>query len=679
MRFRCFLIIFFLALPAMTFAQSGIDPEIELILESIAENIPDDFDFTELADRLNAYKKRPLDLNKASASDLKQLFFLTPIQIENLLSYTKTNGRLMEIYELQAIDGFDLSTINKLKPFISINRQFFAQDDGIQDLVKKGDHDLLFRFGELIEQQAGYRVINNKRAYTGSKPRILGRYRYHYLDKIVLGLNIEKDAGESFWQPKSGPDYVSGNLTVNKLSVFNKIVIGDYALQFGQGLGLWSGLSFGKGADITAIPKRDLGLQNYTSFNESSFFRGAASQINLKNISITPFISYQKIDGSSGTNTTLDQEEINSINITGLHRTATEIANKNNIAQFVFGSNINYKINSLSVGITAYHTGFDKSFAREETLYKRQEFAGKNLDNYSLNYSYAFKNNYFFGEFAKSNPGGTAYVNGLISSLSNKLSLVLLHRNYQRSYYSFFNQALAENSTAVNEKGFYSGLQLKFNKRFEVLAYTDVFTFPFLKYRVNAPSQGHEFLSQAIYSPNRKTKYLIRYKLEQKAENSDFENFIDFTDLIKRQNLRLEYQFPINKNFSGKSRVEGIQFDKENTKAQYGLLAFQDLVYNPLQSHFTGNLRLAYFNTSGFDTRIYAYENDVLYSFSIPALQDKGFRFYANGRYSITRGLDFWLRFAVSAYTNKNRIGSGNDEIIGNHRSEIKAQLRYIF
>ncbi len=679
MRFKITLLLFFLALPAMLFAQSNVDPEVELILESIAENIPDDYDFTELAERLNNYKKRPLDLNKASETDLKELFFLSPVQISNLLSYLKTNGRLLEIFELQAVDGFDLATINKLKPFVIVNETFFSQNDNLKNLIKKGDHDLLLRFGELLEQQAGFKLKNNKTAYQGSKPRILARYRYHYSDKIVVGLNIEKDAGESLWQPKRGPDYISGNITLNKFSVFNKIVIGDYALQFGQGLGLWSGLSFGKGADITAVPKRDLGLQNYTSFNESSYFRGIASKINYKNLAFTPFISYQKIDGSITTNTTLDQEEINSLNITGLHRTNTEIANKNSLSQFMFGSNINYKINGFSAGITAYHIGFNKALAAEETIYKRQEFSGKSLNNYSFDYSYAFKNNYFFGEFAKSSPGGIAHLNGLISSLSNKLSLVLLYRNYQRNYHSFFNQAIAENSIPVNEKAFYSGLQIKFNRRTEILAYVDVFKFPFLKYRVNAPSQGYEFLGQASYSPNRKTKYLIRFKLEQKAENSELENFIDFTDQVKRQNLRLEYQFPINKNFSGKSRIEGTQYNKENTATQYGILIFQDIIYNPLQSHFTGNFRAAYFNTSGFDTRIYAYENDVLYSFSIPALQDKGFRFYANTRYSIARGLDFWLRFAFTAYTNRTSIGSGNDEINGSQRSEIKAQLRYIF
>ncbi|WP_235972664.1 hypothetical protein [Pedobacter ghigonis] len=56
---------------------------------------------------------------------------------------------------------------------------------------------------------------------------------------------------------------------------------GDYTLQFGQGLTLWSGFSFDKGPDVTSVAKKDLGLRPYTSTNEYSFFRGAAATINL--------------------------------------------------------------------------------------------------------------------------------------------------------------------------------------------------------------------------------------------------------------------------------------------------------------------------------------------------------------------------------------------------------------
>ncbi|HKB45305.1 MAG TPA: hypothetical protein VKC90_12980, partial [Chitinophagaceae bacterium] len=74
-----------------------------------------------------------------------------------------------------------------------------------------------------------------------------------------------------------------------------------------------------------------------------------------------------------------------------------------------------------------------------------------------------------------------------------------------------------------------------------------------------------------------------------------------------------------------------------------------------------------------------AYENDVLYSYSIPAFFDKGFRYYFTLNYDLNKKLSLWLRWAQTIYRDKKTIGSGLDEIQGNHRSEIKLQVRRLF
>jgi hypothetical protein len=55
---------------------------------------------------------------------------------------------------------------------------------------------------------------------------------------------------------------------------------------------------------------------------------------------------------------------------------------------------------------------------------------------------------------------------------------------------------------------------------------------------------------------------------------------------------------------------------------------FFDILYKPLLAPYAAVLRLQYFETDSYNSRIYAYENDVLYSYSIPAFYDKGFRYY---------------------------------------------------
>ena len=94
---------------------------------------------------------------------------------------------------------------------------------------------------------------------------------------------------------------------------------------------------------------------------------------------------------------------------------------------------------------------------------------------------------------------------------------------------------------------------------------------------------------------------------------------------------------------------------------------------------FAGALRLQYFETDGYDSRLYAYENDVLYSYSIPAFYDKGFRYYITANYNLTKKISLWIRLAQTIYRDKTSIGSGLDEIAGNRRTEIKVQAGYIF
>ncbi|MEO7767667.1 MAG: hypothetical protein ABIS01_09585, partial [Ferruginibacter sp.] len=92
---------------------------------------------------------------------------------------------------------------------------------------------------------------------------------------------------------------------------------------------------------------------------------------------------------------------------------------------------------------------------------------------------------------------------------------------------------------------------------------------------------------------------------------------------------------------------------------------------------YDGSFRVQYFATGGYDSRIYAYENDVLYSFTIPVFYDKGYRYYINLSYELNKQLTVWFRWAQTVYDRRTAIGTGLDEINGNKRTEMKMQVRY--
>ncbi len=683
-RLKIIFIFLFVTTAKSLYAQQDNDPIIENIIESVVANQTEDYDYTELVERLNFYKKSKINLNKTNKEQLQELVFLNPLQVSSFFDHITTNGKLINELELQSIRGFDLETIKNLLYFANISAPTGFENFTFKRLFADGKNDLLIRYSRYLETQNGYTIpaSSGKSRYLGTPERVFTRYRFSFSNNIQFSLNVEKDAGEKFWNNtngQTGPDFISSSLYIKDLKRFKKIAIGDYSLQFGQGLTMWSGLAFGKGADIFAIAKRDVGLRPYTSVNEFSFFRGFATTVNFGKFDFTPFISYNKLDAGIALNPLTNLEDISSLQQSGLHRTENELNNRRRIDQLVFGGNLQYNHKKLSLGITAYHSKYGENFAPGSSLYNKFDFQGDQLDNIGFNYSYTLNNTYFFGEVAHSVNYGFSYINGLISSLSPIVSAVLFHRNYQKDYYSFYNQGIGESSTAVNEKGFYAGLQIKPSKKFGLDFYTDLFKFPWLKFGVDAPSSGYDLLSQFNYTPNRATRFTLRYQFQNKQKNSPNVLVTKSLDFEKKSNYRAEVQYQVNKSFSLRNRIEVVQFHEESAAQKFGFLAYQDVNYSPLSSRWSGNMRLTLFDTEGFDARIYAYENDVLYGFSIPGFQNQGVRFYTNLRYNLKRGVDIWAKYSYTKYNGVTTVGSGLDEIQGDNRSEAKLQLRIQF
>ncbi|MCX2574266.1 helix-hairpin-helix domain-containing protein [Pedobacter sandarakinus] len=674
MRFKVIITLLMLLGLVVNAQQKLKDVDLRDILESMAETLPDDYDITELVDVLNRYRKHPINLNKTSPEELKTLIFLSPLQISNFFNYTQENGKFIDVLELQSINGFDPNTVELLIPFVTVNPISGYEKLNAKNLLKFGENDVFLRFAQVVEQQKGFTDLPGNR-YLGTPQRLQSRYRYHYGSIFSAALTLDKDAGEK----STSIDFLSGNVALFKLGTIKKFVVGDYTMQFGQGLTLWSGFSFGKAPDVTSVAKKDLGLRPYTSANEYSFFRGAASTVQiLKNIDLTGFISFRKLDASQDQSSDGSLKQ-STINQTGLHRTPTEIENKDALKQDIYGAVIQYNNNDIAIGTIAYRSKYGNEFIPQAAPYDQFSFTGNKLTNLGVFYNYTYKNIYTFGEFAKSLGTGMASVNGALISLSPIVSAAITYRNYAENYHSFFNQAVSEASEAINEKGFYTGLNIIPNKRWSLSFYADYFRFPWLKYRVDAPSKGYELLAQLAYTPTKTFKVLGRFKKETKQQNTDLEEPIYFLDDVTRSNYRCEVSWQINKIWSFQNRLEVSQFKKGDANNEFGYLVYQDIDYSPMFSKITGNIRIAYFSTASYNSRIYAYEDDVLYSFAFGMYSGKGFRTYINTKLSIAKRLNLWCRYAMFYYRNVETVGTYLDEIQGNKKSELKIQLRYQF
>jgi len=452
------------------------------------------------------------------------------------------------------------------------------------------------------------------------------------------------------------------------------MAIGDYTVNLGQGLIQWQSLAFEKSPEVMAIKRQAPVLVPYRSAGEFYFNRGIGITLQKARFETTVFASYKKISGNIVNDTSV---KFTSLLTSGYYRTPSEIADRNKISLASFGGNLSYHVSSLRLGFNTVFHQFGIPFQKRDEPYNLYAASGTKIFNSSVDYSYTYKNLHLFGEAAIDKNFHNAFVNGALISVDPKVDVSILYRNIQKQYQSLFGNAFTENTSPVNEKGFYAGLLLRPASGWQLNAYADFFQFPWIRYLVNAPSNGFDYLVQLNYQPNKLFGMYLRFRDQNKPTDSSGSGAIYFPGDQLKQNFRIHLFQQLTRSFSINTRVELLWLNHQFKYGEQGFLGYVEGMYQ--QDKLSGSLRLQYFETNSYSSRIYVYESDVLYSFSIPAFYDKGFRYYLNAQYDLGRKLHCWLRLAQTVYRNKNIIGSGLDQINGNKKTEVKAQLLYVF
>ena len=660
-----------------------IPPVVEQQLENLTESADDvATEDDSYLQELVHFIKDPLNLNYADEGQLQELKLLSPVQISNLISYRNLLGNFVNIYELQAIPDWDVTLIRRIRPYVTVS----SKADGFNSLrsrLKNGENTLLVRGTQVLEKSRGYLPDNTvANFYSGSPQKILVRYKYKFKDLVQYGITAEKDAGEQFFKgaQKNGFDFYSAHFFIRNLGIIKSLAIGDFAVSLGQGLTQWQSLAFKKSSDVLNIKRQSDVLRPYNSAGEIAFNRGVGITLKKNNWEATGFASYRKLDANLNADTLHFEDFVSSLQSSGYHRTASEVADKNAQTQLTFGANLNYSTERFHIGINGVHYNFDHTITKAGYLYNAYALSGKTAGNYSIDYSYTYKNLHFFGEAATDEDLDKAFVDGLLISVDSHVDMSFLYRKISRGYQSLYSNAFTESTFPGNESGIYSGISIAPVDFLRIDAYADFYHFPWIKYRVDEPSSGNDYMIQLSYKPNKQVEIYTRYHTERKAINYNPYALTLNPAIIKpKQGLRTQFSYKLNSTFTFRSRVELSWFDKRGDAPQNGFLTYADVIYKPVLKPFSGNIRLQYFETDGYDSRLYAYENDVLYGYSIPVFYDKGYRYYINVTYDINKKLSVWGRFAQTVYPDKDIIGSGLDLINGHQKSEVKLQAIFTF
>ena len=667
---------------------SGLQEDIiTSIIEGLETN--DEFDYNTLYEDLKLLQDNPINLNEATEEDLKTMILLDDIQIQDLLSHRARNGDLLTLFELQSITSFDINTIKSIKPFVTVNESDLNYNVPLTKMIVKGKNNLYTKWRRVMEEQQGYVDRDGSGpAYEGDPNRFYVRYNHTYENRLKYGFTAEKDPGEAFFSGsnKQGFDFYSAHFHLKDYRSWLKdVVIGDYTISMGQGLILHNAFGGGKSSSVMNIKRGGRAIKSYNSINESVYYRGLAAEVRLsKNIDVLAFASYKNTDGNRLSDTIEIEtglELFTSLIENGYHRTEAEIAKERGVSRISTGGRVKYHQRNFKIAVNGLYEKFDRVFSRRSQLYNKFQFVGQSIANTSIDYTYRYNNISFFGESAVGQNGAMAHIHGILMGLDRKVDLSVVYRDYARDYQVLNANSFGETIGTTNEKGLYTGLSITPASGWKINAYADLFEHPWLRFRKDAPSGGKEYLVRVDHFKKRTYTFYVQYRYEEKGLNTaDPESPIDQLGTTKLHRLRLHAMQNINKELSLRNRVEFSWFDRDGN-ASKGYMIYQDVVYKPANLPFSMSARYALFDTESFDNRIYAYENDLLYEFYIPFFRGRGRRYYANFRYNINRNITAEFRYARTNFTNAEAIGSTNTNelIIGNNRTELKAQVRFSF
>ena len=647
---------------------------LEAIIESQLENLDEETDASVIIEDLEYYAEHPININATNETELSKLYLLNDIQIQNLLGYTREFGPVYSVYELNTIDGFTPDLLNQLRLFI----WFGPQDETperFSESFKYVNQQLLLRTLGTLQKARGYKTNDEgEKPYEGNRFRYYSRYRFEASDRFSAGITAEKDPGEAFLKGsnKTGFDFYSGHISANFKGLIQNITVGDFIVRSGQGLVLWQGFTTGKSVYTLNILKTSQGVRPYTSVDENFYFRGAATSLGWGKAKLSLFYSSKNTDA----NQAISEKgilEFTSLQTSGYHRTGSEIEDERSVLRNTIGGVATYSFRYLKVGATFAYEHFNLPYAHGTQLYQKYRFSGDENYTFGLNYLLSKGKYQLFGEAAQSKSSGRAFLQGAVANLTDQLGFSILFRHFDKDYQALWANTFAEGSNISNETGIYFGTKILPVKYVTLNAYSDFYRSEWINYTTAGPAQGWDVLAQADVRFSEEFQFYIRYKNEEKDQKfSPAERYINLPEKIQR--FRVHSQIRPLEYLLLKTRFESSYYS--GLESENGLLIFQDVRFEPAKFPFKVTTRIAWFSTDSYNSRIYAYEDDLLYTFSVPAYFDKGVRGYLNINYGLSDKIDFYFKLGHTIYNDRESISSGYNEISGNTKTELKFQFR---
>ena len=628
-------------------AQKSIDEALSYLQNfSIEEN-----EWENITIVLEEYIHSPLKINNLKIERVKLFPLLNQRHFLSIKKHIRINGSIYSKFELYDLPFFNKELVDIISPFLS----FVVKTKKVQTKLT-----FLHKTNFIAEQSKGFLRSDSNR-FLGTKNQEISRLKLSNNSGMTAAI-WKKDKGE-----KVSNSFVKFGYQTSLSKAIEKVNIGAYSLHLGEGLIHSNKFIIGKSAPLASFYKISHKLNINASSSEANYENGLAFQIRKRKIRTTIFYSGNFIDG------VIDNDTIRSIKEDGLFRTNNDTYKKRIGKYKLLGTSLDFTYEKISF---SYNTMISKLSS--------PYYPPKKYYNFNYNYSSTWNNSIsyrFFngktslkGEIALDKNIQLATNHFFVFNVNESFNFLINSRYLSKAYSSFRANTFSEGTRVQNEKGCMFAIDFE-GATSNLYFSADYFAFPNPKFLVHLPSIGKEFICFFNKSINDSITLKVFYKNELKAKNQS-QFTLDEPSQYNLQHFYSKLKIKATNKITFTTRVDFTHHKHKDISVK-GRTVYFDMIRKQKSNQLS--FRITLFNTHNWDTRIYIYEQDLLYHFSIPALYDQGTRLYINYNHKLNKNCKLWAKVGRTVFSNKTSIGSGNDEILGDFKTEIRFQLQYNF
>lgn len=577
-------------------------------------------DYEQLQTDLYALHESPINLNATTEEELSQLPFLSPQQIDELLAFADKHP-FASLYELRLIHSLADYDIRNLLPFVYIGS---AREEKMyaREVFHYAQHELLARVD-----------ARNIESFEGTDP-MYGqlRYRFDYKRRVVFGLQLRRPAGG-----KASEMQYNAYVQLKDIGPMHTIVAGSFQASFGQGLVLAPVFRSGKSSYVQSVGMTNNGLRYYSSADGEGLQGAGATYRHV-------FSPHTRLDVSA-------LYSIKKANDSTLHH--------------LVGANMTLRHRKVEVQLTAIENIWSDSIRPyRNSAYNQHYFRGTRqaVIGASVRYNHGWFD--LFGELATAQNRERWGFGTIIGSRfypTDGVALTALYRYYSPYFDNAQGYAFSETSRIGDEQGGYLGFEVTRWKGVRWSGYADVFSFSGPKYGIpQYPTMGYDAMTEIRFNiPHHTsniqhhTSYItLRLRAREKGDLATYSTRVQYDWQQSGWSLRTTAEANLTSSSS-------LNTNPLNTNPQTGYTIYQDIAYDFAQSGLSVRgkalplslrLRVQWFDARKWDNRIYTYEHDVLYAFSIPAVYGLGGRAYVCLRWQAMEKLALYLRVSETLY-----------------------------